>query len=827
MGISDKLFGSYTVQNRKKVRQRVDRILSMQSRFRNMSDEDLMAMTSEFRRRLLTGETKDDIMEEAFAVCREATRRKLGMEHYPVQLEAAIAMQDNAISEMKTGEGKTLVQILNAYLNAISGEGVHVITSNEYLAERDANQNRAVFEYLGLSCGFVAGRPKMTRQDRKEQYKSDIVYATASTLAFDYLDDNQVKYRQNRVFNRPFNYAIVDEVDSILLDDGMTPLIKVGNMPGDDSKEVSTEVSDLYIWATSFIKNISCTVEDQEEVGKYKPFTTDCIMFKDTMEVVFTERMNNKIEKAVRKEFGENISEIDIMTRHEAIKNALIARHHFTRGKHYEIKPTKKDPKQYEIVLISESLGRFMEGRRLSEGLHEAIEAKERLHAIENRLPYNIQVHEPSVTTATCTYPDFFGLYHSGISGMTGTSNAEDFMDIYGMPTYEVPSRKPNMRVDLKDEIYTTKQAKYKAIVAEILRCQKTLQPVLVGTDSVEESKIISKMLEEAGVRHQLLNAVDNEHESQIVANAGLLGKVTVTTNMAGRGTDIKLGEGVREVGGLYVIGTSKNRNRRIDNQLRGRAARQGDPGQTKYFASLEDNMVAIRCGTKLRGIIEGIKTKAGLITNKMIASLVDKCQLSQESHDKQARMTSEKIGRVLTDHKRKIYEQRNRVLECDDMLPMLNDVASSYAQTLSHMPMEEIEAKVGHLVDLSKLPKKAKKEEIEDYIREELVTKLKGVSTTKGFNSETRKKMLLVIDTYWVGHIDYLKRSKIGASLQAYAQRNPLEEYEYQAYQELNRLTPLIQNEFITYALNPEMKFGTYEVKEIDLPEESYGYSR
>ena len=828
MGMSDRIFGSYTTQNQKKVRKRVQNVLSMENRFKKMSDKELSDMTIEFRRRLLFGETVDDIMEEAFAVCREATRRTLNMAHYPVQIEAAIAMQGNTISEMKTGEGKTLVQILNAYLNAISGEGVHVITSNEYLAERDANQNRKVFEFLGLSCGFVASRPRMNRDDRRVQYKSDIVYATASTLAFDYLDDNQVTRKQNRVFNRPFNYAIIDEVDSILLDDGMTPLIKSGAMPGEKQDSfVSTEFQDLYSWATNFIKNITCTVKAQEDVGKTEGFTTDCIMFKDTMSVYFTEKMENKIIKATGLNPSKPEEQLELMRKYEAIKKCLLARHHFTRGKHYELKPSKKNPQEYEVVLISESLGRLMEGRRLKEGFHEAIEAKERQLAIDKRLPYRVSIHEPKVTTATCTYPDFFSQYKSGISGMTGTSNAQDFMDIYGMPTYEVPSRKPNMRVDLKDEIYATKKAKYKAIVEEILRCQKTLQPVLVGTDSVEESKIISQMLAEAGVRHQLLNAIDNAHEAEIVANAGLLGKVTVTTNMAGRGTDIKLGEGVREVGGLYVIGTSKNRNTRIDNQLRGRAARQGDPGQTKYFASLEDNMVAIRCGQKLRQMIKTLDVGVGKIKSRMLASLVDKCQRSQEGFDKTARMQSEKTGRILSEHKAKIYSQRDQILECENMQSMLSQVVSSYSKTLSEMSIEEIEAKVGHLIDTTKISKGSKKEAIASYIEKELQSKLFEAGKTKGFNDNIRRKMLLVVDTYWVGHLDFLERSKTDASLQVYAQKSPIEEYTYRAYEELNRITPYIQNEFITYALNPTLEFGRYEVKDVALEVESMEYSR
>lgn len=828
MSMSDRIFGSYTTQNQKKIRKRVNNVLNMENRFKKMSDKELSDMTLEFRRRLLSGETIDDIMEEAFAVCREATRRTLNMAHYPVQIEAAIAMQGNTISEMKTGEGKTLVQILNAYLNAISGEGVHVITSNEYLAQRDANQNSKVFEFLGLSCGFVASRPRMTRDERRVQYKSDIVYATASTLAFDYLDDNQVTKRQNRVFNRPFNYAIIDEVDSILLDDGMTPLIKSGAMPGEkQDSQISTDYSDLYSWATNFIKNITCTVKAQEEVGKYETFTTDCIMFKDTMYVHFTERMENKIIKATGLNPNNVEEQMELMRKQEAIRNCLIARHHFTRGKHYELKPSKKDPQEYEIVLISESLGRFMEGRRLMEGFHEAIEAKERQAAIDNRLPYRVSIHEPKVTTATCTYPDFFSQYKSGISGMTGTSNSQDFMDIYGMPTYEVPSRKPNMRVDLQDEIYATKKAKYKAIIEEVLKCQKTLQPVLIGTDSVEESKTISQMLADVGIRHQLLNAIDNAHEAEIVANAGLLGKVTVTTNMAGRGTDIKLGEGVREVGGLYVIGTSKNRNTRIDNQLRGRAARQGDPGQTKYFASLEDNMVAIRCGQKLRTLIKSLNVGTGKIKNKVIASLVDKCQRSQEGFDKTARMQNEKTGRILSEHKSKIYAQRDQILECDNIESMLSQVITNYSKKLSEMSIEEIETKVGHLIDTSKISKGTKKSDIASYLERELQTKLKDAGKSKGFNDNIRRKMLLVVDTYWVGHLDFLQRSKTDASLQAYAQKSPIEEYTFRAYEELNRITPYIQNEFITYALNLEMEFGKYEVKDIVLSEESMEYSR
>jgi preprotein translocase subunit SecA len=817
--MSDKIFGTYTTNNRNKIKSKVNSVIALESKYKRMSDEELKKMTDVFRKRLQSGSTIEDIMIEAFAVCREATSRTLHMSHYPVQLEAAIAMHERVVTEMKTGEGKTLVQILNAYLNALDGKGVHVITSNDYLASRDSIQNSEVFNFLGLSCGFVEGQPRMNRNERREQYKKDIVYATASTIGFDYLDDNRVKKASERVFDRPFNYAIIDEVDSILLDDARVPLIKNGKAPeSKKSKSKENEAAMLYEWATNFINsnNITCTIVERESSKNSENlvYTTDALMFKDTAHVIFSDKLDRKILEG--KNFDPNNPEMqqEYSKKAYAVQNCLLAREYYKKGINYQLREVKPGVK--EVVLVGAGTGRLLNGRRLGSGLHEAIEAKEAAIGRSKNPRYDVPIKKPSLTVATCTYPDLLSMYKNGISGMTGTSNSQEFLDIYGMPTYEVPSRKTNIRKDLKDELYITKKAKYNAIIKDILRCQKTLQPVLIGTTSVEESEIISKLLAEEGIRHQLLNAVKDENEAGIIANAGQLGKVTVATNMAGRGTDIKLGSGVEEVGGLYVIGTSRNNSKRVDNQLRGRAGRQGDPGQTKYFTSLEDDLVALRGSDKLKEVLQSLGKSLAPIQSKFIKSQVDRCQTSQESEDQAARISSEKYGSVLSAQKNQIYDQRNRVLDAKSILPLLKDIMSDYTDTLVKTgDMEEIRAKLGHLVNVDSLEGK-KRDELKKEIMNSLSARLIKVSSSKVFEERAKERMIDVIDSYWIDHLDYLSESRMSSGFYALSQKNPLDEYKYNAYKRFQEIIPYIQNELITYSLMPEKEFGEYEISEI-----------
>ena len=840
MSMSDRIFGTYTTNNKAAIKRKVNEVLALEDKYKNYTEEDFKKATEEFRKRIESGESLNDIMIEAFAVCRAATKLTLNMAHYPVQIEAAIAMQDGAITEMKTGEGKTLVQILTSYLNAISGLGVHVITSNDYLAERDSIQNGKVYECLGLSCGFVAGTPKMSRDERRVQYKKDIVYSTASTIGFDYLDDNKVMKVSERVFNRPLHYAIIDEVDSILLDDARVPLIKTGKAPASKKTEyVENYTATLYKWATDFLNNhnIRCHVEEQEKSRSSEnlAFREECLLFKDTGKVIFSERLYDLILEG--KSYDENDSEMQAMYNEKcvAIQNCILAREMYKNGKQYQVLPSKdtrtgkikidpvtKKPLK-EIVLVGAGTGRLLYGRRYSSGIHEALEAKEEALEEAKGGEFIIPIKKPSVTTATCTYPNLLSKYTAGICGMTGTSNNQEFIDIYGLPTYEVPSRKPNIRKDLTDEVYVTKKDKYKAIVDDIIKCRERLQPVLIGTTSVEESQIISDLLKEAGIRHQLLNAVKSENEAGIISNAGQLGKITVATNMAGRGTDIPLGHGVAEVGGLYVIGTSRNNSERVDNQLRGRAGRQGDPGQTKFYSSLEDEIVTLRCQDRLKDALTGLGKESGPVKSKFIASQVDKCQESQEGLDQSARIDSEKYGSVLSSESKQINEERNLVLESNDIASLLETIIDNYSEVLvDSSNFDEIEAKIGHLINTKELEGIKKKSDIKSAINKQLIAKLKSVAKNHEYEEITKTKMLNVIDTYWISQLDYLSEAKTNSGFSAMAQKDPLQEYIYDAATQFNAMFSYIQNELITYALNPKLEFGDYQVQEAQNVESS-----
>ena len=453
-------------------------------------------------------------------------------------------------------------------------------------------------------------------------------------------------------------------------------------------------------------------------------------------------------------------------------------------------------------------------------GIHECLEAKEARIARTEGRKYSVDIKEPTVTTAMCTYPDFFGLYKSGVCGMTGTSNEEDFMDIYGLPTYSVPSRKTNIRRDMPDEVYATKNAKYKAIVDEVIKCQETLQPVLIGVTSVEESILVSKLLAEQGIRHSVLNAEQDANENGIIKNAGQLGRVTIATNMAGRGTDIKLGEGVREVGGLYVIGTTRNRSERVDNQLKGRAGRQGDPGQTKFYASLEDEFVRKRAGESLIKCMSKYYNKAKISVKKVI-NLVVGCQKSQEAEDKKSRIIGEKYNSVLTTQKNGVYEYRNKILDSDSVMPLLDDSVERYIDDLFDRSSEEdIQVKIGHLVDLEKYRDIRKKKEMKNAISEDIKHKLHAVKVTPEYEKGMKTKMLKILDEYWISQMGYLEDMKKGSGLSAYAEKDPYEEYKRSATIQFADMISYVRNEMLTYALNPSLKYGEYQVPEIDYSE-------
>ncbi len=845
MGMSDKLFGNYTNQNKNRIKRIVERIdsSSIKDKYSSMSDEELKEMTSKFKEEIKNGKTLDDILVDALAVCREVTKRQLGMFHYNVQLEAAVAMHDNAIAEMKTGEGKTLVQILSAYLNALEGKGVHVITSNDYLAGRDMEQNIKVFEALGLSCGNVLPKAKMSTRERRAVYDCDIVYGTASTIAFDYLSDNRVMNPNDRVNRRGFNYAIIDEVDSILLDDGITPLISAETLKPEEG-EPSDKYTSIYKWACDFVEDngITCQGYDKESyydshkeemIANEKASNSkiaDAVVFHDSVNAIIRPKLESKIIKDLwpGKKWEDLTPEEqgEYHLRVEAVRCYLLAKFHYKSGTHYSVRPSKSGEKdkdglpKYNVEIIGENTGRILQGRRFMNGIHECLEAKEARIARTEGRKYSVDIKEPTVTTAMCTYPDFFGLYKSGICGMTGTSNEQDFMDIYGLPTYSVPSRKTNIRRDMPDEVYATKNAKYKAIIEEVIKCQETLQPVLIGVTSVEESMLVSKLLAEQGIRHSVLNAEQDANENGIIQNAGQLGRVTIATNMAGRGTDIKLGEGVREVGGLYVIGTTRNRSERVDNQLKGRAGRQGDPGQTKFYASLEDEFVRKRAGESLIKCMSKYYNKAK-ITVKKVVNLVVGCQKSQEAEDKKSRIIGEKYNSVLTTQKNGVYEYRNLILDSKSVMPLLEDSVDRFIDDLfQRSTEEEIQVKIGHLVDLEKYRDIRKKKEMKSAICTDIKHKLHTIKVTPEYEKSMKTKMLKILDDYWISQMGYLEDMKKGSGLSVYAEKDPYEEYKINATMQFADMISYVRNEMLTYALNPNLKYGEYHVPEIDYSE-------
>lgn len=872
MSMSDTIFNVFTGRSREKVKSVVKKTNNLKEQYSSITTSqtkikigvspsgtplymtkeefEFFKITVKLKSRLRKGETIEDIMPDAFAVCREATKRRLGMFHYDVQIEAASAMQHGSIVEMKTGEGKSLVQILSAYLSALEAtcsldpkehKSVHIITANEYLAERDWKENSKVFSLLGLSSGYamgqnlVRGNKELTALKRKA-YTSDIVFGTAPTIAFDYLEDNHTLDDANRFMRKPLHKAIVDEADDILLDQATRPLIL------SKRNEYAKEDEDVYEWAVKFINGepgyrkrpVRCHIFNQFEKNKTDPYTEDCALYLDNMFV--------DVEPLAKEIYGPNVDLSDpkvaeeLFAKEQALIKCLLAREYFKEGKQYQVFEDKKatqEDKEFtvmKVVLTDENTGRSVEQTRYQDGYQEAIEATVAYNLEQKNkttgTKYRLNQSKKNRPVAKCTYPDFLSIYEAGVSGMTGTSDEEEFKEIYGLETYEVPSRKPNIRIDEEDELYATEEAKFKAIIRDILDCQKTMQPILIGTTNVEESNRLCNMLEKYGIRFQRLDAVNKENENGIKETAGLLGSVTVATNMAGRGIDIKLGPGAAEAGGLYVIGSSKNKNIRIDNQLRGRAARQGDPGRTKYFMSLDDELVVTKYGSKrFEGLKKSYEGTTERITNKAILSMVNKCQSTQESQNKQVRKSlEEKEAKVFTKHKKMIYDQRKKILTStnEELETIINEMIVSYVESLFERDMsdEEIEAKLSHLIDTKTCYSEDKKV-YQNNIINSLKNRFNSIRMTskdlKGYLTLTRKKMLKVVNEYWITHMETLDRNWTNAVYYAYSNMNPMDIYERQSIIDLQALTYYIQNEMLTYALDPKMVFGKYEIKEVE----------
>ena len=754
----DRLFNGSNEKEIKKIRKIVEQQINpLEDGLKKLSDSSLANKTNEFKARLAKGETLDDILPEAFAVIREASRRVLGMRHFDTQLIGGIILHRGNIAEMCTGEGKTLVATAPVYLNALEGKGVHVITVNDYLAKRDSEWMGQVYKFLGLSVGLIVH--DLDFNQRKIAYNSDITYGTNNEFGFDYLRDNMVTSLDQMV-QRPLHYCLIDEVDSILIDEARTPLIISG--PGQKSTDAYYTVAKL---VPQLKKEEDYTIDEKQKT------------------VAPTEAGVAKMEKLLH---VENLYDAENLELNHLLVQALRAQTMMTRDKDYVVKDG-------EVVIVDEFTGRLMYGRRYSDGLHQAIEAKE-----------GLEVQRESQTLATITFQNYFRMYDK-LAGMTGTAKTEEqeFIKIYGLPVLQVPTNKPIQRKDLPDVIFKNKRGKYKAVVREVERRHATGQPMLIGTTSIEQSEELSHMLDQANIPHSVLNAKYHEREAAIVALAGQKGAVTIATNMAGRGTDISLGEGVAELGGLAIIGTERHESRRIDNQLRGRAGRQGDPGSSQFFLSLEDDLLRIFGGDNIKSFME----KMGLeedepINSRMVSNAIQKAQKRVEARNFDIRKYVLEYDDVMNQQRKVVYDQRRKILEGEDMkdqiLSMVDNIIEKGMETYADPKLYPEEWDFAGLLKYAEkyflAPGDLKLEEIEDMSREEVEDKLKTMAhETYNAREESigspmmreleKAVMLKVVDSKWMEHLDDMDMLKEGISLRSYGQRNPIVEYKVEAF--------------------------------------------
>ena len=799
MSIMDKILGTHSERELKRVYPIVDKIEALEPEISKLTDEQLKAKTDEFKARLKKGETLDDLLVEAYAVVREAAKRVLGMRHFRVQLVGGVILHQGRIAEMRTGEGKTLVSTLPAYLNALEEKGVHIVTVNDYLAHRDAEWMGQVHRFLGLSVGVILN--SMTPEERREAYNCDITYATNNELGFDYLRDNMVIYKE-RLVQRDLNYAIIDEVDSVLIDEARTPLI----ISGQSGK--STElyrVCDILARQLKrgerkgeMTKMAAIMQEEIEETG-------DFIVDEKEKSVNLTEEGVHKVEKFFHL---ENLADPENLEIQHNIILALRAHNLMARDKDYVVKDD-------EVLIVDEFTGRIMPGRRYSDGLHQAIEAKE-----------GVKVKRESKTLATITFQNFFNKYNKK-SGMTGTALTEEkeFRDIYGMDVIEIPTNKPVARKDHHDAVYKTHKEKINAVVDSIIECHKKGQPVLVGTITIEGSEEISAKLKKKGIQHKVLNAKFHELEAEIVADAGQKGAVTIATNMAGRGTDIKLGDGVAEIGGLYIIGTERHESRRIDNQLRGRAGRQGDPGESKFYISLEDDLMRLFGSERLMGIFNSLGFPEGeAIEHKMLSSAVEKAQKKIENNNFGIRKNLLEYDQVMNEQREIIYAERRRVLNGENMrdviMKMAKDTLTSLVGDVIH---EDTEVSEWDIEELNNVvlpvfpiaPFSENKDDYKGYKRDRLIEEAYEKVTAlyeekeKEFPEEEQVRelervvLLKVIDRKWMDHIDDMDQLRQGIGLQAYGQRDPLVEYKFAAYDMFDELISGVSKETINVMMH------------------------
>ena len=856
MSLITKLFGNYSEKEIKRIIPLQQRVLSLEEEYKALSDEELKAKTAEFKDRLNAGETLDDILPEAFAACREAGDRVLGMRHFPVQILGGIVLHQGRISEMKTGEGKTLVATLPAYLNALSGKGVHIVTVNDYLAKRDSEWMGKLYRFMGLTVGLIVHG--MSKDEKKAAYAADITYCTNNELGFDYLRDNMVIYKEDRV-QRGHSFAIVDEVDSILIDEARTPLIISGQ--GDKS-------TDLYTKANRFAKGLKCVKvkETNDKISdEEQNFDGDYVVDEKAKTCVLTPSGVKKAEEY----FGiENLNDADNTTISHHIQQAIRAHGIMKRDVDYVVKDG-------EVIIVDEFTGRLMIGRRYNEGLHQAIEAKE-----------GVKVARESKTLASITFQNFFRLYNK-LSGMTGTAMTEEgeFREIYKLDVIEIPTNKPVIRIDEPDVVYKTERAKYGAVIDQIAECNSKGQPVLVGTITIEKSEILSSMLKRRGIKHNVLNAKHHEKEAEIIAQAGKFGAVTIATNMAGRGTDIMLGgnaeylakaelkhrgysdeliveatgyadtenaeilkardeyaelyadfkaqiapeaEQVKQAGGLFIIGTERHESRRIDNQLRGRAGRQGDAGCTRFYVALEDDLMRLFGGERMTAVMNTLKVEEDMpLQNGMLSKTIESAQAKIEGRNFAIRKTVLEYDDVMNRQRELIYKQRNQVLDGEDIrdtiLKMIDgfidgEVNTRLADDISdNWDIDGLrEFFGGWLISADDL--KYTTDELNNLEASDVASEIKQRARSlyeareeeygEGIMRELERVMLLKsVDMNWMEHIDAMDQLKQGINLRAYGQHNPVIAYRNEGYDMFSAMTDSIREQTAKLVLTVRVK--------------------
>ena len=778
-----RLLGNNNAKEIKKMRTIADHINEIEPNYVKLSDANLVAKTDEFKRRLQKGETLDDILPEAFAVVREASKRVLGMRHFDVQLIGGICLHRGNIAEMRTGEGKTLVATLPVYLNALTGEGVHVVTVNDYLATRDSEQMGRLYNFLGLSTGLIVAN--LDFNQRKEAYACDITYGTNNEFGFDYLRDNMVS-DVSQMVQRPLNYAIVDEVDSILIDEARTPLIISG--PGQRSTDNYYKLAKI---VPHLVKDEDYTIDEKQKT------------------IAPTDSGIAKVEKMLG---VENLYDAENIELNHLLGASLRAYAMMHRDTDYVVKDG-------EVVIVDVFTGRLMFGRRYSDGLHQAIEAKE-----------GLKVERESQTLASVTFQNYFRMYKK-LAGMTGTAKTEEkeFIDIYGLEVLPIPPNKPLARVDLPDQIFKTKAAKYRAVVRNAVERHQTGQPILIGTTSITQSEELSDMLLRAGVPHKVLNAKHHEKEAEIVADAGQMGMVTIATNMAGRGTDITLGEGVPELGGLAILGTERHESRRIDNQLRGRAGRQGDPGSSQFFLSLEDDLMRIFGADNITGIMDKLGMEEDEpIEHSLITKSIERAQKKVEDHNYNIRKYVLEYDDVMNQQREVLYEQRRRILRNESLRDTINemidklvtDSVDAYADEKLYPEEWDYEGLYKHLSQYFLTEDIMTPQDMEEYSRQELLERLLEIAHAEYqdrvdmlgdamFGQLEKAIMLRVVDNKWMEHLDNMDMLREGIGLRAYGQKNPLVEYKFEAFDMFQNMIAAIQDETIMalYKIRAQLK--------------------